>query len=187
MIIYVIAFLIMIAIAVGIIFLLYWLPKKLGYAKMGKYLAICVSLFFIIMILMSVFEDELFSKNDARKLLREQNIELKDDFIIVENESMSSIGDYYHTFTLTISEKDKTRIIGEIMHSKNFNSSNGTKPYFDDRKDYYNGPKRIKNYETGDQFIRELFEPLGEGYAPTWRKIEIMKTENKLMFEDIDE
>ena len=106
---------------------------------------------------------------------------------MTENKSMSAIGDYYHTFTLSISQQDKTRIISEIKTSKNFNLDKETRNYFDNRDDYYNGPKRIKNYETEHQFIRELFEPRGKGYAPTWRKIEIDKKENKLIFEDIDE
>ncbi|MBW4362459.1 hypothetical protein [Flavobacterium taihuense] len=56
---------------------------------------------------------------------------------ILENKSMSSIGDYYHTFTLKISEKDKTRIINEIKSSKNFNLDKETQSYFGNLEDYY--------------------------------------------------
>lgn len=172
---------------VGLIYLFYWIPKKMDYPKVGKYLSILVGLFFLVITFLSVFEDQLFSKNDAETLLVQQGIKLTDKFEIIENKSMSAIGDYYHTFTLNISQQDKTRIISEIKKSKNFNLDKETRSYFDNREDYYNGPKRIKNYETEDQFIRELFEPQGTGYAPTWRKIEIDKKENKLTFEDIDE
>jgi hypothetical protein len=183
-----IGFLLMILlIIVGIIFIFYWLPKKLGYPKIGKYLAFFVTILLLIGILMSIFEDELFSKNDAKKLLEAQNIEVKDEFEILENKSMSGIGDYYHTFTMKISQKDKTRLINEIKNSKNFNLDKETESYFDNREDYYKGPKRIKNYETENLFIRELFEPQGKGYAPIWQKTEIVKSENKLIFEDIDE
>ncbi len=168
-------------------YLFYWIPKKIGYPKVGKYLSILVGLFFVIITFLTIFEDQLFSKNDAEKLLAQQNIKLIDKFKMNENKSMSAIGDYYHTFTLNISQQDKTRIISEIKNSKNFNLDNETRNYFDNHDDYYNGPKRIKNYETEHQFIRELFEPQGKGYAPTWRKIEIDKIENKLTFEDIDE
>ena len=89
--------------------------------------------------------------------------------------------------TLKISEKDKARIINEIKNSENFNLVQETEAYFDNRNDYYEGPKRIKNYETEIQFVRELFEPNGKGYAPTCRKIEIDKKENLLIFEDIEE
>ncbi len=184
---YFIALLIIITIIIGTVFIIYWLPKKLGYPKIGKYLSIFVAFSFLIIILMSIFEDELFSKNEAKQLLKEQNIELKEEFEISENKSMSSIGDYYHTFTLEISENDRKRIIYEIQNSENFKKDKETESYFDNTDDYYKGPKRVKNYETEKQFIRELFEPQGKGYAPNWRKIGIYKTENKLKFEDIDE
>ena len=179
--------LILIAIICGLTYLFYWIPNKLGYPKIGKYLSIIVGLFFCIITFMTVFDDQLFTKNDARKLLEEQNIHLTENFEIIKNESSSAIGDYYHTFVLSITAKDKARIIKEIRSSKNFHLDNETNTYFNNREDYYNGPKRIKNYETKTQFIRELFQPEGNGYAPTWRKIEIEKGEDKITFEDIDE
>ena len=185
--IYLIVFLLIFIIIIGIIWLSFWLPKKLGYPKFGKYLSIIIGVIISLFVLSEIFEDELFSKKNATELLAEQNIRLNDEFELIENKSMSAIGDYYHTFTLKISEKEKARIIDEIKKSKNFNLGNETESYFDNREDYYKGPKRIKNYGTEKQFIRELFEPHGEGYAPTWRKIEIDKKENLLIFEDIDE
>ena len=185
--IYLIALLLVLTVIIGLIWLSFWLPKKLGYPKFGKYLSIIVGLIIGLFILSEIYEDELFSKNNASELLAEQNIKLNDDFEIIENKSMSSIGDYYHTFKLKISEKDKARIIDEIKKTENFNLDKQTESYFDNQQDYYNGPKRIKNYETESQFIREFFEPQGKGYAPTWRKIEIDKKENLLTFEDIDE
>lgn len=185
--IYIIVYLIILGIIIGVLWLSFWLPKKLGYPKFGKYFPIIVGVLISLFILSEIFEDEFFSKNNAKKFLTEQNIKLNDNFEIEENKSMSSIGDYYHTFTLKISKKDKTRIIDEIKKSKNYNIDKETETYFDNRKDYYEGLKRIKNYETEKQFVRELFEPNGKGYAPTWRKIEIDKKENLLIFEDIDE
>jgi hypothetical protein len=184
---YIIVFLLVFGLIIGLIWLSFWLPKKLGYPKLGKYFSITIGVLISLFILSEIYEDELFSKNNATELLAEQNIKLNDEVELIENKSMSSIGDYYHTFTLKISEKDKARIIAEIKKTRNFNIDKRTESYFDNREDYYNGPKRIKNYETEKQFIRELFEPQGEGYAPTWRKIEIDKNENLLIFEDIDD
>ena len=184
---YIIVFLLVFGLIIGLIWLSFWLPKKLGYPKFGKYFSITIGVLISLFILSEIYEDELFSKNNATELLAEQNIKLNDEFELIENKSMSSIGDYYHTFTLKISEKDKARLITEIKKTRNFNIDKQTESYFDNREDYYNGPKRIKNYETEKQFIRELFEPQGEGYAPTWRKIEIDKNENLLIFEDIDD
>lgn len=177
--------LVLIAIACGLIYLFYWIPKTIGYPKVGKYLSIFVGLSFCVVTFMTVFEDQLFSKKDARELLEEQDIHLLDSFDIIENKSNSVINNYYHTFVLRISAKDKARIIKEIRNSKNFHLDKEARTYFNNREDYYNGPKRLKNYETQTQFIRELFEPQGDGYAPNWRKIEIEKQGNKIAFEDL--
>lgn len=94
---------------------------------------------------MIIFEDDLFTKSDAQKLLIEQNIQIKDDFDLKENKSMYSPGDYYHTFTLIISPNDKLRIIKEIKSSSNFvKTAQGESSYLENQNDYYNGPKRIK-------------------------------------------
>jgi hypothetical protein len=185
--IYLIVFLLIFTIIIGIICLSFWFPKKLGYPKFGKYLSLIISVIIGLYFLSGIFEDELFSKSNATEILAELNIKLNDEFELIDNKSLSAVGDYYHTFKLKISEKDKMRIINEIKISKNFKQDKKTESYFDNREDYYNGPKRIKNYETDNQFIRELFEPQGKGYAPTWQKIEIDKKENLLIFEDIDE
>jgi hypothetical protein len=182
-----IIFLIVFLICSGITFLFYYTPKKLGYPKVGIVLASIVGLFFIYVTITDIYADELFSKSDAEQLLIGQDIELNDDFELVQNESMTAIGDYYHTFTLKITKKDKERIIKEIQASKNFHLNKPLEPHSMDREDYYNGSKQIKNYETEHQFIREFFEPHGDGYAPTWRKIEIDKKKDNLIFEDIDE
>lgn len=97
---YLIGFLLIFAIIIGLIWLCFWLPKKLGYSKFGKYLSIIVGVLIGLYVLSGIFEDELFSKKNATELLAEQNIKLNDEFELNENKSMSSIGDYYHTFTL---------------------------------------------------------------------------------------
>lgn len=177
---------IIIVIIIGIIWLCFWIPKNLGYPKFGKYLSIIIGILITTFILTQIFEDELFSKNDAEDLLKEQNIVLIDEFELIENKSMSGIGDYYHTFTLKITSQDKNKIINEIKKSENYNTDLKMEKYFENPEDYYNGPKRILNYETKNQFVRELFQPNGDNYAPTWRKIEIDKYGDLLIFEDID-
>ena len=136
-----------------------------------------------------VFEDQLFTKHSAHKLISEQGIVLNDEFEIVHNESMSAFGDYYHTFTLRISESDKQKAITQIKKSKNFrpdNSSGDYLPYLSDNR--YFGPKMTQNYETENAFVREYFKPSGQkGYAPTFRRISIKKETKELIFEDIDD
>ncbi|WP_333662659.1 hypothetical protein [Chishuiella changwenlii] len=178
-----------IGIPVGIGLLLYFIPKKLGYPKIAKYLIILYGIFVLTMVFYTMFSDELFSKNSAKELVEEQNIKLKDDFELLTNKSMSAIGDYYHTFTLSISSQDKQEAITRIKNSDNFTSNTDSIDTFMYQKvqNRYFGKKIIQNYETESSFVREYFEPSGrEGYAPTFRRISISKINNELQFEDID-
>lgn len=187
MIVLILTFITIFALCLGLTFLFYWIPKNFGYNKIGIILSSSVGLFFIFLTISSVFEDELFSKRDAEKLLKEQNITLNEDFKILKNESMSSIGDYYHKFTLNISNKDKHNVILSIKSAKNFISKPDSLIEITKTTDRYSGNKQTQNYETETQFIAKLFRPEGKGYAPTYHKISVDKYENILEFEDIDE
>ncbi len=184
-----IGLLIFVGIPIGLGLLLYFVPKKLGYPKTAKYLTISYILFILTVALYFTFEDQLFSKNNAKELIEEQGIKLKDDFELLKNESTSAIGDYYHTFTLKISEHDKQNAITIIKSTDNFktdSSSIDQMLYLSDQR--YFGPKKIQNYETVNEYVREYFEPSGrKGYAPTFRRISISKADSELIFEDIDE
>ena len=146
-------------------------------------LAVLTIVFFI------AFEDKLFNKNEALVLVEEQEFKLTDNFDLVENKSMSAIGDYYHTFTLKISKRDKQNAISKIKSADNFKTNNGLiESLLYQNIDRYFGPKVIQNYEDKFSYIREYFQPSGEkGYAPTFRRISISKTKDELTFEDIDE
>lgn len=136
---------------------------------------------------MTVFEDDLFTKNDAKELIQEQQIILNDNFSLKHNESIWAIGDYYHTFTLEISKTDKANAIIEIKQSENFKLVDEpiSDLYFDS-EDRHNGSSRTQNYENEKSFVREYFKPNGYGYAPTYRRITIDKNKNEIVFEDID-
>jgi hypothetical protein len=188
---YFILLLILVFVAVPIVvgLLLYFVPKKLGYPQLGKYLTLGFVFVIIVLVLAEVFRDQLFTKNAAKKLVEEQEILLNDNFELTNNQSMFA-GEYYHTFTLIISDNDKKNAIEKIKNSVDFNKSNESVRDLlrENFKNHYFGVKQIQNYETENSFIREYFEPSGkEGYAPTFRRIIIYKDENKLIFEDIDE
>ena len=181
--------LVFIGIPIGLGLLFYFVPKKLGYPKTAKYLTIAYGLFVLTVGLYLVFEDQLFTKNNAKELVEQQDIKLTDDFKLLKNESMSAIGDYYHTFTLKISERDKQNAITKIKSAEDFKTNNGSiETLIYQASDRYFGEKVVQNYETENSFVREYFEPSGrEGYAPTFRRISINKADSELTFEDIDE
>lgn len=180
--------LVFIGIPVGVGLLLYFVPKKLGYPKVAKYLSIAYSLFVLLIVLFFACLDRLFTNEDANRLIKEQGFKFKDEFILQKNESSFGIGDYYHTFTLKISKRDKLEAIQKIKSSSNFFTSTEVLENPTDTLNHYFGPKVKWNYENQNSFIREYFQPSGKkGYAPTHRKISISKTKNELKFEDIDE
>ncbi len=178
--------LLFIGLLIGLAYLFYFIPKKLGYPKIGKILSTLFVLFLVACCLGSIFEDYFFTKNDATELLAEQEIVLMDEFEIEENRSGWSPGDYYHTFTLKISDRDKQKAIGKITTSENFKSLDEPVDNLRELTDRYEGEKLTQNYENKNLYVREYYEPNGKGYAPTYRIIEIEKKGNKLTFEDMD-
>jgi hypothetical protein len=180
--------LVFIVLPIGLGLLLYFIPKKLGYPKTAKYLVILYSVVVLAIVGFIVFEDQFFTKGDAKELVQEQGFLLHDDFELTENKTMWSISDYYHTFTLKISPNDRVKAIESVKSSIDFKKIGEPTIHLQyDYRDRYNGPKRIQNYETESAYVREYFKPSGkEGYGPTYRSISISKTGNELKFEDMD-
>lgn len=104
----------------GLIYFAYWLPKKVGYPKVGWLFSGILTVTFLYFTIIIIFEDELFSKSDAQEKLREHGFNLQDDFSIVSNLS-SGFRDYSHQFALNISQVDKEQIIKKITSAENFN------------------------------------------------------------------
>lgn len=175
-----------IVIPLGITFLLYWIPKRLGYPKLGKILAGTLIGLLLLYVLYFAFEDYLFFKSDARKSLSEHGIVLLDDFKILRNENMTAIGDYYHVFTLKISANDKKRLIDQFKHApgyKGFVAEDYHRLYTLDK---YEGNEVIEYSEDEYGYKRESCKPMGKDYAPLLIIITIDKKDNTLTFEDID-
>ena len=156
---------------IGIGYLFYFVPKEFGYPKTGKYLTTIFGLLVSTIVLLSIFEDKLFTRDDAEELIEEQGISLADKFTLKENKSMSGIGDYYHIFIIEFSQRDKNNAILKIKDSDTFKTDSSlTESLFYQQQDRYFGPKVIQDYETKDSYIREFFQPSGQkGYAPTFR------------------
>ena len=141
-------------------YVIFRLIKHYSHLKYAKYFAIIYSLFLTGFILSVVFEDKLFSKNDETELVEDLDFKLNDDFKLIKNESFSGIGDYYHTFTLEISDNDKNRLINEIKSSPNFiNDSiySTTKLAYPDR---HKGKKLFGIMRISILIIDNIFSPM---------------------------
>jgi hypothetical protein len=175
-----------VAVIFSIIFFSYWIPKKLGKKKLGLWISGIVTVAILLFIISFIFEDELFSKSDAKGLLQEHNLHLSDDFNIVSNES-GGFRDYTHMFELKISNDDRQKLINQIKSAHNFQS---------DMQDGFELKTEHERYSTIDTFftahyhdtskyVYEFYKPNKRGYVPTWDKVSISKTENKLRFQRI--
>ena len=160
--------LVFIGIPIGIGLLFYYIPKRLGYPKTAKYLTISYGLIVLAIGLLIAFEDQLFTKNNAKELVEEQEFKLQDEFELLNNESMSAIGDYYHTFTIKISDRDKQDAITKIKSSDNYKTDNSSIEtiLYQQAPDRYFGKKITQNYETENTYVREYFEPSGQKDMP---------------------
>ena len=178
--------LIFISIIIGLIYLAYWIPKRLGKKKLGLWLSGILTAGLLTLILANVFEDKFFFKSDVKERLKEHHIELKDDFELVSNKS-GGFQDYFHQFRLTISTKDRERLIEQIRTADNYKDE--IQEMFDLRygKIRYSDIDTVftANYQDEWNFIYEYFKPNKQGYKPTWDRVSISKTENKLTYERV--
>ena len=180
------SFLLFISIIVALIYLAYWLPKRLGKRKLGFWLSGILTVGLLTLIMVMVFEDQFFFKSDAKEKLKEHNIELIDDFKIVSNES-GGIMDYFHQFRLTISPVDRERVIDQIKSANNYQDE------VQDTYDLRSGKIRhsdkdtsfTANYKDEWNYIYEYYKPNKQGYKPTWDRILVSKTKNILIYERV--
>ncbi|RZF62547.1 hypothetical protein [Sphingobacterium corticibacterium] len=168
----------------GLIYFAYWLPKKVGYPKVGWLFSSILTVTFLYFTVIIVFEDELFSKSDAQEKLREHGFILQDDFSIVSNLS-GGFSDYSHQFILDISKQDKEQIIKRITSAENFQPSLEDDFMLIAEKMRYSEVDTFftANYQTENAFIYEYFKPHKQGYAPIYTKILILKKADKLTYD----
>ena len=115
-------FIFLVVVVTGIVVALYFVLGYFGYRKTGAILlsgyCICIAVY----VGYGMIKDYLFTKNNAREMLAEHQIVLKDDFKMISNQS-SEIMDYEHTFVLAISRKDKEHIIELLQKTPGFDMS----------------------------------------------------------------
>jgi uncharacterized protein (UPF0248 family) len=119
--------------------------------------------------------------------LKEQGIELHDDFKLLRNESQTGIGEYFHVFELEISRKDKQRIIDQFTHAPGYKGFVASDMQWISTANRYEGEEVIEYSEDEFGFVRESCKPMGKDYAPLHRIVTISKKENQLTLQEIDD
>ncbi len=180
---FIISFLLLIIIPIALGLVCYFGPKSFGYPRVGNYITIGYVLF----IIRFLFNDYFYTKKEALNLVKEQSLNLKEDFDLIKYKSAFILDDYYNTCELKVSYKDKNIITKQIINSNGFKKLGDTtlmnlKIGFE--RNLKEGTKIIQNYETKDYYVREFYvakEPL---YAPIYKRISVHKTKDKLYFEE---
>lgn len=180
---YIITTLILLLLVAGIIFLSYWIPKKMGYRKIGLVISGLLTVPTVLFILLIVFKDRLFFNTTVNEYLRLTDIRLNDDFTIISNSNSWSTG--YHKFELSISQADKERIIEQIKSSNEFFVDSKNDFFLPDKAETLSDTTMSANYEDSLYFRQETYS-LSDGYAPSLISVSIDKKRNTLIFEQSD-
>lgn len=161
----------------------FWLGQRIFNKKVGKVLSVLITLIFITPFYLE-FRHQLLFKNDVIEILEEHKINLKEDFEIVNHQSVFM--DPYKTFTIAISATDEASIMKGIKLSKPILTD--TLPddnIQNDLNQRYFGKTITRNYNLNGRYIQTYFKPSGEkGYAPTYHVISIFEGSNLLTFEN---
>lgn len=104
---------------IQILFIVYWTFRLYGRKKTGSILTIVVAGIFTLIVLQPWISDWTFNKRSAQNILSYHGFMLTDDFEILKNES-GGFRDYYHSFTIEISDFDYQTIAKKIRSSENY-------------------------------------------------------------------
>lgn len=138
-------------ILIQIVFLIYWGFRFFGKKKMAAISSIIVAGIFALILMEPWISDWTFNKSEAKEILSFHNFKLKDDFEIVRNES-GGLRDYYHSFTLKISDSDHLKIVQEIRAAENFQVESARLNALSN-----NASNDTLNYETNISIVREYY------------------------------
>ena len=137
------------------IFLSFWIFQSRGRRKIGVIVSSFITFSFLLLVMQPWISDLTFNSNDAKEIMQYHGFELTDDIDLIKNES-GGFRDYYHTFTIKISQADHNRITKEIRRSKDFYRYEtleliGKLPTVDWKTN------DTMNYETKAHYVREYY------------------------------
>lgn len=142
--------------SICLLFILFWLPKKLGYPLIGKILAFSTLAATAIFILYQIFINDIFEKSSIKANLKENEIILNDYFKILEDKKDSLEG-YYFFVDMKISDNDKNRILSEISKAKGFKIITEKNQLIENPNDFEINEKVTLNYKEGQLFTRKSY------------------------------
>ena len=168
-----------IILSIQIIFITYWSFRLYGRKKIGTISAIIIAGIFLLIVMQPWISDWTFSKRDAQEILSHHDFQLNDDFEILRNES-GGFSDYYHSFTLKISDSDYQKIANDIRSSKNFSGLRTDLTKQTPSADYKSADG--VNFETNYHIEREYFSKQKMNDGTFHFRFQLSKTDKELSY-----
>lgn len=169
---------------IGTVSLWYFIRRKRS--TVGIIVSACLILFLLRILFTNHIDQITHSKNDVREDLKLAQIDLFDDFKIIENK-VSGMPERFQETKIKISTSDQTRLIQEIQADPNYHQTDHVRIL---RDEMYSNPKKntivTANYKWHDNFIRESYYKKGN-YVPTLLIVRLTENKNILEYERIED
>ncbi len=175
---------ILLLILTPIIFLIF---RKNGKTKTGFLLSGIITFFCFYFLFTNTIASFTHSKSDVKKDLEYANIELLEDFEILNNE-VTGMPERFQKTTLKITENDKNRLIREIEDAKEFDIKKNSCVFlcFEYSQKLESNKSYFANYKFNEEYIRESYFQKDD-YVPIIMIISLTMESNKLQYERIED
>jgi len=173
----------------GLIFLLVFLSIGFGLfiysrkkkSRFGLIISVVMIVLVILALLTNTIDEFTISKKDLISDLRHINIQLKDDFKIINNK-VTGMPERIQETEIQITQKDKDRIIIEIRNSTNFKSFANEKELANDMDtEQFGTTDEIFNYKYPEFYSRETYTKIDN--IPTRLFISIYDNSNTIKYQ----
>jgi hypothetical protein len=172
----------LIFLSIGIGLFIYSIRKK---KKTGLVISSIMLLFVGFILLINTIDEISISKTDIISDLSHINIVLKDDFKITNNK-VTGMPERIQETEIQISQKDKDRIVNEIINSTNFKSySNAQELINDYDNDQFGTSSKIFNFKYPEFYSRETYTKI-ENF-PTRLFLSIYNESNTIKYQRVED
>ena len=165
-----------------LIFIIHWIFIHFKMKKFAYFITISILSTITYFFSNTYIKEFFFNKKQAKNILAQHNIELNDDFKILDYK-LYEFFDFSETFELKISENDFNRLSNEIKTSNHF--SNYAKDKLD-MEEVSNSNIDTSDYETSFAILREIKIKDNSATKYSNFKFSFLKSEQTLYYSRFD-
>ena len=166
--------------------IVFFVLRKKEKSKIGLLISGIIVFFCLYFLFLNTIDSFSHSKTDVKKDLEYANIELLEDFEILDNE-VTGMPERFQKTTIKIAEKDKNRLIGEIESGQNFETRKNSCVFlcYEYPNELVSNKTYYVNYKFNEEFIRESYFKKDQ-YVPIIMVVSLSMENNKLEYERIE-